>query len=95
MKKLALIGSTGSIGRQVCEVVRRNKDRFQIQSLVAHSSVEAFLAQVHEFMPAYAVLVDEEAGKQIAHRIPDGVQFACGKQAALDAKAAATFAASK
>ena len=45
MKKIALIGSTGSIGRQVCSVVRRHKDKFKIESLVANSSAEAFLKQ--------------------------------------------------
>ena len=68
MKKLALIGSTGSIGRQVCNVVRRHKDRFQIQSLVAHSSAEIFLRQVNELKPQYAALVDESAGRAVARQ---------------------------
>ena len=84
MKKISLIGSTGSIGTQVCSVVRRHSDKFQIESLVANASAEAFLSQVREFKPRYAALADEEAGKKIAHEIPDGVTFACGRQAALD-----------
>ena len=60
MKKISLIGSTGSIGRQVCNVVRRYRDKFQIESIVANASAEAFLSQVLEFKPRYAVLVDEE-----------------------------------
>ena len=87
MKTISLIGSTGSIGRQVCSVVRLHGDQFQIKSLVANASSEAFLRQVREFKPAYAVLVDETAGKKIADQIPDGVTFACGKQAALEAVA--------
>lgn len=84
MKKISLIGSTGSIGAQVCSVVRRHSDKFQIESLVANASAEAFLSQVREFKPRYAALADEEVGKKIAHEIPDGVTFACGRQAALD-----------
>lgn len=87
MKTISLIGSTGSIGKQVCSVVRLHGDQFQIKSLVANASSEAFLRQVKEFKPAYAVLVDETAGKKIADQIPDGVTFACGKQAALEAVA--------
>ncbi len=85
MKSVSLIGSTGSIGRQVCAVVRRYPEKFKIVSLVAYSSKELFLEQVAEFKPAYAVLVDEEAGKAIAAQIPDGVQFAYGEKAAEEA----------
>lgn len=85
MKKIALIGSTGSIGRQACAVVRRHSDKFCIESLVANAQAEAFLRQVKEFRPKYAALVSEEAGKRIAGEIPDGVRFAYGEQAAEEA----------
>ena len=84
MKTISLIGSTGSIGTQVCNVVRRYPDKFKIESIVANASAEAFLSQVREFKPRYATLVDENAGKKIADQIPNGVQFSYGKQSALD-----------
>ena len=82
MKKISLIGSTGSIGRQVCSVVRRHRDKFCIEGLVANSSEEEFLKQVEEFRPEYAALADEKAAGKIEARIPEGVRFACGKEAA-------------
>ncbi len=82
MKHISLIGSTGSIGRQVCAVVRRYPDKFKIESIVANSSSELFLQQVAEFKPAYAALADEEAGKRIAESIPQGVRFGYGEKAA-------------
>ncbi|MBQ7368850.1 MAG: 1-deoxy-D-xylulose-5-phosphate reductoisomerase [Clostridia bacterium] len=85
MKGISLIGSTGSIGRQVCSVVKRHSDKFRIQALVANASSEAFLKQVTEFRPEFAALVDEEEGKKIAAQIPDGVRFVYGKQAAQEA----------
>ena len=85
MKTIALIGSTGSIGRQVLSVVRRHSDKFSVESIVANGSAELFLEQVNEFKPKYAALVDEAAGKRVAAQIPQGVTFAYGKQAALDA----------
>lgn len=85
MKRLALIGSTGSIGRQVCSVVRRYPDKFSVDSLVANTSAELFLQQIREFKPRYAALVDEQAGKRIADQIPEGVKFAYGKAAAEEA----------
>ena len=85
MKTLSLIGSTGSIGRQVCSVVRRHPDKFTIKSIVANSSADLFLQQVNEFLPEYAALADEKIGKQIADKIPAGVKFAYGERAAEDA----------
>ena len=85
MKEISLIGSTGSIGTQVINVVRRYPEKFHIQSLVANASAEAFLRQVRECKPAYAALVSEEEGKKIADQIPEGVTFAYGKEAALQA----------
>lgn len=87
MKTIALIGSTGSIGRQVCSVARRHSDKFKIVSIVANASAEEFLAQVNEFKPEYAALADEAVGKRIASQIPQGVTFAYGEQAAEDAVA--------
>ena len=46
MKTVSLIGSTGAIGKQVCSVVRRHKEKFQIAALVANTSAEIFLKQV-------------------------------------------------
>ncbi len=85
MKTIALIGSTGSIGQQVCSVVRRHADKFKIESIVANASAELFLKQVKEFMPKYAALADEKAGKAIADQIPAGVRFAYGEKAAEEA----------
>ena len=87
MKTIALIGSTGSIGRQVCSVVRRHADKFKIESIVANSSAELFLQQVLEFKPKFAALVDEAAGKRIASEIPKGVTFVYGEKAAEEAVA--------
>ncbi len=85
MKKISLIGATGSIGRQVCAVARRYPEQFKIESMVAYASAEEFLALVKEFLPTYAVLIDKDGARRIADRIPAGVTFAYGEEAALDA----------
>lgn len=56
MKKIALIGSTGSIGRQVLNVVRRHPDKFGIAALVANSPSPEFDRQVAEFRPEISAL---------------------------------------
>jgi 1-deoxy-D-xylulose-5-phosphate reductoisomerase len=56
MKKIALIGSTGSIGKQVLNVCRRHPDKFKIISLSAGNNETLFLEQVNEFCPKIATL---------------------------------------
>lgn len=85
MKHIALIGSTGSIGTQVLSVARSYSDLFRIEALVAHSSAEKFLEQVHAFRPAYAVLADERAAERVRGEMPEGVRFASGEAAAREA----------
>ena len=51
MRKLAILGSTGSIGTQALDVAARHADRFQVTALVAHSSSEKLFEQVRAFRP--------------------------------------------
>lgn len=55
-KQLAILGSTGSIGRQALEVVRRNPRRFGIAVLTAHSNHQLLIQQALEFKPAVVVI---------------------------------------
>lgn len=76
MKKIALIGSTGSIGRQVLSVVRRHPDKFEIVSLSAGANKDLFLQQVAEFKPKVATLGNGDGIEKI-----DGVKYAFGENA--------------
>lgn len=59
MKNIALIGSTGSIGTQVLNVVRANPEKFNIVSLSAGNNISLFNEQVKEFMPKVATALTE------------------------------------
>ena len=59
MKNISLIGSTGSIGRQVLKVVRANPDKFKICALVCNSPSPEFERQVKEFKPDYAFIASQ------------------------------------
>ena len=61
MKKIALIGSTGSIGRQVIDVAARYPDRFQIVAMAANENADRFSRQVEKIRPRFAVLRKESA----------------------------------
>lgn len=80
MKKIALVGSTGSIGRQTLNVVRRHSDLFKIVALVAARNAEAFAAQIEEFKPKYAALTDGGLKET-----PSGVTLLSGEEGALKA----------
>ncbi|MBQ9514029.1 MAG: 1-deoxy-D-xylulose-5-phosphate reductoisomerase [Clostridia bacterium] len=58
MKKIALIGSTGSIGRQVLSVIKRHGDIFSLVSLSAGNNSDLFLSQVKEFQPKVATIIN-------------------------------------
>ncbi len=74
MKRLALLGSTGSIGTQTLEVVRGLKDTecpIQIEVLAAHSNIRLLEEQIREFRPAAAVVFETEAAKELRARVRD------------------------
>ena len=68
-KTIALLGSTGSIGRQTLEIVRELKLR--VVALAAHSSVDLMEAQAREFGPRLAVLYDKAAAEELRQRLRD------------------------
>lgn len=84
MLKIALLGSTGSIGRQVLSTVSRHSDKFQIVSLCANSNYKLFEEQVNLFKPKIASLVDSESAGKIT-QIPNGTTLYTGENSALHA----------
>ncbi len=85
MKKIAILGSTGSIGTQALDVVRNLPEEFSVEVLAANSNVELFARQVAEFRPKLAVLADEAAYKILRTKNFHGVEIAGGRQAFIDA----------
>ena len=59
--RVAILGSTGSIGRSTLEVIRRHPDRFEVVALAAHRSLAEVAEQVRDFRPRRAVVADESA----------------------------------
>ena len=70
VKKLVILGSTGSIGTQALEVVRDNKD-IEVVGLAANSSVDAVEKQVREFNPKYVAMYNENAALELRDRLKD------------------------
>jgi len=65
MKKISLLGSTGSIGRNSLEVVRRNPDKFRIIGLAAGRNISELTKQVEEFKPLVVSVIDEDHAREL------------------------------
>ena len=63
MKTLAVLGSTGSIGVSTLNVVRQNKDKFNVEALIANTNYQLMLDQYEEFRPKFVYLADDDARK--------------------------------
>ena len=88
MKKITILGSTGSIGTQALDVVRKLPNEFKICVLAANSNVELFSAQIEEFQPELAVLADEDAYKKLkAEKTFAHTKLEGGRKAFIDAAA--------
>ena len=70
MKKIAIMGSTGSIGTQTLEVVRENKD-IEVVGLSAGSNVDLMEKQIREFLPKLAVMGNENLAADLRSRVAD------------------------
>ena len=86
MKRLTLLGSTGSIGTSTLSVVRENPDQYQVTALVAGNNAALMATQCSEFRPAYAAMATEAAACELRERLKalkvdtevlSGVQAAC------------------
>ena len=70
MKKIAVLGSTGSIGTQTLEIVRANGD-IRVESVAAGSNIDLLEKQIREFHPRVAAVWNEEKAKELSVRVAD------------------------
>ena len=88
MKKIAILGSTGSIGTQTLEIVRQNPD-LEVAALSAGSNVELMEKQIREFHPRKAAMWSEKAAADLAGRVADlDVEIVYGMEGLLEIAAA-------
>lgn len=71
MKRLSLLGATGSIGVNVLNIVRQFPDRYGVEGLAAGRNIELLSRQVEEFEPGVVSVIDEEHADKLAALLPD------------------------
>ena len=75
MKRIAILGSTGSIGTQTLDVVRNNRDKFEVVAISANKSIDLLLKQIIEFNPKYVAVYDEDSAIKLKEMIPQDVEI--------------------
>lgn len=80
-KNIVILGSTGSIGTQTLEVVRRNKNRLHVEALSANSNVDLMEEQIREFRPKLCAMYDEKSAEALRIKTADlGVKILSGME---------------
>jgi 1-deoxy-D-xylulose-5-phosphate reductoisomerase len=84
MKALTILGSTGSVGTQALDVVRRNADRFKVVGLSAGTNQELLVGQIREFLPPLVAIADEDTAAGVREKVGQikGVELIVGPDAA-------------
>ncbi len=89
MKKIAILGSTGSIGTQTLEVVRANKD-IEVLGLAAGNNITLLEAQIREFQPKLVAVWSEEKAQQLRENVRDlDVKVVAGMDGLIEVSAMA------
>ncbi len=84
MKRIGILGSTGSIGTQTLDIVRNNRD-LQVKALAAGSNAAKLEEQVREFKPELAVMWSQEAAQELKVRLSDtDTKVLCGMEGLLE-----------
>lgn len=79
MKKIAILGSTGSIGTQTLDVIRAHSDELEVVALAAGSNKERLKEQIREFHPELVSLSDEKKAQELKEELAgEAVEVVCG-----------------
>lgn len=70
MKRVTILGATGSIGTQTLDVISQNPDDFEVVALTASESVEKMAELIQRFCPSYAVMKNEEKAEELRKLLP-------------------------
>ena len=70
-RKIAILGSTGSIGTQALDVIRQHRDLFEVELISAYRSIDLLASQAREFDAANAVICDEALYPELSDRLKD------------------------
>ncbi|MCW8804768.1 MAG: 1-deoxy-D-xylulose-5-phosphate reductoisomerase, partial [Ignavibacteriaceae bacterium] len=85
MKKVFLLGSTGSIGINCLNVISNLKDGFEVAGMTVNTNTELLLEQIKKYRPKVVVVKDEKAANKISEKIPRGCELLIGEEGLIRA----------
>ncbi len=80
MRTVSLMGSTGSVGTQALDVIRREPERFRVYALAAHHSAVELVAQAAEFTPSLVVIGDPSCYDEVRDAMPSDTEVLVGEE---------------
>ena len=84
-RRIAILGSTGSIGTQALDVIRQHRDLFEVELLTANNSSELLIKQAIEFSPNSVVICNEDRYQEVADALqPHYIKVFAGMQSVCD-----------
>lgn len=85
MKRISVLGSTGSIGTQTLDVAAHHPDQFEIVALAVGRNTKLLLEQIHQFQPRLVSVQDLETANAIRHDLPAGTRLVYGSDGLIEA----------
>jgi len=91
MKKVFILGSTGSIGVNALNVISNLRDQFRVTALTVNSNISLLLEQIEKFKPEIVSVKDENAAAKLKNKLPAGCRFFSGEKGLIEASAEADY----
>jgi 1-deoxy-D-xylulose-5-phosphate reductoisomerase len=79
MKRITILGSTGSIGRSTLDVIEKNRDQFRVVALTAGKNIDLFERQIRLFNPEIAAVADKKTAAVLRRRVK-GIEILAGQE---------------
>lgn len=84
MKKISILGSTGSIGTQTLDVIRDNPNDFEVVALAVNSSIDKLVEQVNEFNPKLVCVYNKEAAIKVSEKLDGKTEIVTGMEGLIE-----------
>ncbi|MEB1810122.1 MAG: 1-deoxy-D-xylulose-5-phosphate reductoisomerase [Bacillaceae bacterium] len=84
MKKISLLGATGSIGTQTLDIITQHPDRFELVAMSIGKNVTLGMELVHQFKPKLLSVLTRETFEQIKHEVPSSVKLRYGDEGLVE-----------
>lgn len=84
MKEIILLGSTGSVGQSVLDVVRHFPGKYRVKAIAAYANVDSLARQAAEFNPEYVSIGRQDLKGSLEKKVPDGTKVIAGEDSLVD-----------